>query len=102
MINEPHTNGASQDELARAFDLVELIEPVGFHDVGERGTVVVEGIDRALVSFAWREDSPSSALGGDVPVEVMHRGMRVVRHRSYREATSGTSGPFAPTAEPTT
>lgn len=46
------------------FDLVELVATVGDHRVGERGAVIVAGVGRSIVDFAWSDGFDAARESG--------------------------------------
>ncbi|HEY1238792.1 MAG TPA: hypothetical protein VGE91_10670 [Solirubrobacterales bacterium] len=68
----------------RCFDLVELVEAVDGMLPGSRGTVIIEGIEQAVVDFSWSDQG--SPDGCDRTQAVPNRSMRVVESRSFDQA----------------
>ena len=73
--------GAPRSEHPRPFDLVELVRPTAGHEVGERGTVTVEGVGRALVDFSW-PDGVQARVREPAVVSVPDRSMRIIERRA--------------------
>jgi hypothetical protein len=47
--------GVAAQGPPKPFDLIELTASVGGHPAGDRGTVIIEGVGRSLVDFAWSD-----------------------------------------------
>ena len=78
------TGATDESRKPQCFDLVELIDAVDGIPAGSLGTVIVEGIDQALVDFSWCD--PGTPAGCNRTQRVSNRSMKVVESRSFDQA----------------
>ena len=81
-----HPSGAVID-YPTPFDLIELVGSVAGYPVGSRGTVVIQGLEQAIVDFAW-DDAPRRHQGS-CPQCVPNNSMKVIRKRTFDAAVAG-------------
>jgi hypothetical protein len=80
-MSEDHAGqvqGAAGQDPPKPFDLIELTASVPGRAAGERGTVVIEGVGRSLVDFAW-SDGVTPAASDTARVD--NAALRIVERR---------------------